>query len=474
MYTSEMNRLKKTLSLSLCFFAFLSGPAFSHAAQQGFVLLLPTTAYITAGTLAVALTILLLLSFRGNQLRQLFRPRDTGIARSLISPSDWTSFLASLSLALLIFVGLFGPTDPQANLLPLVIWTFVWMALFVIQGVLFDIWAWVNPWVGIHRLLYPSGDSQLTLRSDLSIWPAVLLFAAFQSFVLADVAPNDPDRLAKITLGYSIFTLIGMSLFGREVWLRQVECFTVLFNIIGKMRLFRKDDSLRFGLPGWQALKVDDWDLSHAIFILIILAAGSFDGLHETFWWLGKVGVNPLEYPGRTAMFWTTLTGLFASIWLLICLFVGAIWVGLSVVSNGADPPTRKLKDVLVRFSMTLLPIAIGYHAAHYFVTFLVQIQVVVATLADPLATGWNLFGLGNSRVKVGFLSVPATVKLIWLTQASVVVISHILAVLLSHRIAEQICDRPRDVIRLQIGLSILMIAYTVFGLWLLASPRGV
>jgi hypothetical protein len=30
-----------------------------------------------------------------------------------------------------------------------------------------------------------------------------------------------------------------------------------------------------------------------------------------------------------------------------------------------------------------------------------------------------------------------------------------------------------RDVVMLQLGLSILMIFYTIFGLWLLASPRG-
>ena len=469
-----MSYLKKTLSLGLFFFAVLSGPAFGHAAQQGFVLLLPTTAYIIAGTLAVVLTILLLLSFRGDQLQQLFRVRNTGFELPWISPSTWTSLLASMALILLICIGILGPTDPQANLLPLVLWTILWMALFVIQGVLFDVWAWVNPWVGVHRLLHPRGESPFTLSTGLSIWPAVFLFASFLGFVLADVAPDDPDRLAQITLGYTAFTLTGMSLFGRRAWLRQVECFSVLFNLIGKMRLFRKDSTLRFGLPGWQALEEKEWDLSHVAFILVLLAAGSFDGLHETFWWLGQVGVNPLEYPGRTAMFWTTLTGLFASIPLLVFLFVGSLWIGLIYVSKGKTGQKFKLKDMLVRFSMTLLPIAIGYHCAHYFVTFLVQIQVVTATLADPLAAGWNLFELGDTRVMVGFLTIPATVRLIWITQATVVVVSHILAVLLSHRIAEQFCDNPRDVIRLQIGLSILMVAYTTFGLWLLASPRGV
>jgi hypothetical protein len=106
-------------------------------------------------------------------------------------------------------------------------------------------------------------------------------------------------------------------------------------------------------------------------------------------------------------------------------------------------------------------------------VTFLVQIQIVVAGLADPLAQGWNLFGLGSRRVLVGFLTVPENVKIIWFTQAGMVVMSHVLAVVLCHRTAEALVSSRRDVVMLQLGLSILMIFYTIFGLWLLASPRG-
>ncbi|MEM6310890.1 MAG: hypothetical protein AAF754_12665, partial [Pseudomonadota bacterium] len=206
----------------------------------------------------------------------------------------------------------------------------------------------------------------------------------------------------------------------------------------------------------------------HAAFVLIILAAGSFDGLYETFWWLAQIGVNPLEYPGRTALIWSTTVGLYGGILCLTGVFAAAIFLGTRLVRADVD-----FRTAFVRFSITLLPIAIGYHFAHYFVTFLVQIQVVLATLSDPLAQGWNLFGLGGRRVMVGFLTVPATVKLIWGTQAGIVVVSHVLAVILSHRTAETFTASRRDVFLLQSGLSILMIFYTIFGLWLLASARG-
>lgn len=103
----------------------------------------------------------------------------------------------------------------------------------------------------------------------------------------------------------------------------------------------------------------------------------------------------------------------------------------------------------------------------------MVQIKFTLSTASDPLAQGWNLFGLGAVKATVGFLSVPQTVKTIWLTQASVVVFSHIVSVLMGHHIAHKLYNNNKDVVLVQVGLTALMIAYTIFGLWLLASPRG-
>ncbi len=472
LHTNHLGRCGKNIFAALGVAIATAGPAFGHAADQGFVLLLPTTAYITGGTIAVAATILLLLLLRGNQLTKLLTPVDLRIGANRVSPPAFVPQFASGVLIALILIGLWGPTDPQANLLPLVLWTVWWMALFVIQGLFFDVWKWVNPWPGLHRLIDPNGAGFLRFPTWVSVWPAVFLFAAFQGFVLADVAPNDPDRLAKFALGYWVFTLAGMSVFGRTAWLRHAECFTVLFDLIGKIRILGRDETIKIGFPGWQVFHSAKFDLSHATFVLVTLAAGSFDGLYETFWWLGQMGVNPLEFPGRSAMIWSTTLGLYGAILLLTSVFALAVWCGLALA--GPQGPGAGFSKAFIAFAITLLPIAIGYHFAHYFVTFLVQIQVVVANVADPLAQGWNLFGLGATRVKVGFLAVPSTVKVIWLTQAGVVVFSHILAVILCHRTAEIMCRNQKGVLLLQIGLSVLMVAYTVFGLWLLASPRGV
>lgn len=415
---------------------------------------------------------LLIFLLQPGRVSRLFEARETGLRFHVAAVQKLTRSFSALGLALLIYIGFFGPSDPQANLLPLVLWTVWWMAIFMIQAIVFDIWRWISPWSAVAWLIGPNAPPLLQLPQQLAVWPAVIIFAAFQGFVLADIAPNDPDRLASFALGYWVFTTLGMIVFGPDAWLRQVECFTVLFNLTGKMRPSNSETPLKLGLPGWQVFQTKALDVSHAMLVLVVLAAGSFDGLHETFWWLGQMNVNPLEYPGRSAMVWKTTAGYFVAILALTVVFAGSIWVGTQAVGPTERTNLPAFSTIFTQFSVALLPIAIGYHFAHYFVTFLVQIQFVVANLADPLAAGWNLFGLGATRVKVGFLAVPQTVKIIWITQAGVVVLSHIIAVIMSHRAAEVFCSDKRSIIKLQIGLSLVMVAYTIFGLWLLASPK--
>ncbi|MEP5729858.1 MAG: hypothetical protein ABJL67_10880 [Sulfitobacter sp.] len=453
-----------------------AGLANAHASEQGLVLLLPTEAYAAAGTLTVIASIILVTCLPGSVLERLFggvRFGGAGQGRKH-SPSVYASFAFSIALLFLVYVGLQGPTDPQSNLLPLTIWTVWWIGVFVVQGILFDIWKWVNPWTGVIAVFGLGDRPILKFPEWLATWPAVAMLICFQLFLLADIAPSDPQRLGAIVLGYWIVTLIGIELFGKKDWLGRVECFSVMFRLIGWLRPLQYGGQVQFGFAGWLALRRAPLDLSCAVFCLVILSSGSFDGVNETFWWLAQIGINPLEFPGRSVVIWSSTLGLFAAILLLIAVFGMAIKIGLLAVQAHGQTAPPKLPHAFNMFAVTLLPIALGYHFAHYLVTFMVQIKFTLSTAADPLALGWNLFGLGAIKATVGFLSVPETVKAIWLTQAGVVVFSHVVSVLMSHHIASKLCSNNRDVVLIQIGLTALMIAYTVFGLWLLASPRGV
>ncbi|TFL16934.1 hypothetical protein [Jannaschia formosa] len=453
-----MGRFGKTL---LCL-ALVPGEAAAHAAEQGFVLLLPTDIYGAAGTATVAASMLLMALVPGRLAIGMFRPLR--LSRTGGGPSTATSLASTLVFLTLVAIGLAGPTDPQINLMPLALWTVWWMALLVVQGLFFDVWRWVEPWSGLWRLL--AVPPPLRLPERLGAWPAVALFLCFQAFVLVDPAPNDPARLATVALAYWAFTFAGMLAFGRD-WLTRVEFVTVLFDLVGRLRAWHRPG---LGLPGWAALEAPP-DGARAVLCLAILATGSFDGLSETFWWLARLGLNPLEFPGRSAVLLPNLLGLAAAVAALVAVFAASIRLGTWLAARrGVRVPFAPAFDA---FAIAILPIGLGYHLAHYLVTFLVQGQYVLAALADPFARGWALPPFDAVRIRTGFLASPGPVRTIWLTQAGAVVASHVLSVLMAHRIAARLAPGGRGMLALQAGLAGLMIFYTIFGLWLLASPRG-
>jgi hypothetical protein len=440
-------------------------PAMAHSAEQGFILLLPTDIYITAGTLAVVASILLVSILSHRNSRQI---TSTIRVKGLRLPSvPGASLASSLIIFGLIWIGLTGPRDPLANLLPLAIWTVWWIGLVACLPIFGNIWASINPWVGLYGILTGDRNPPFRIPKSFGIWPGVAIFLAFHIFAIADIAPSDPNRLAIVVGGYWAFTLVGMILFGGTSWLTQAECFTILFKLLASLAPLQKS---RLGIPGWALLKKDYLTLSHTAFCIVILGAGSFDGLHETFWWLAQIGINPLEFPGRSAVVWTSTFGLITTCVTLAFAFFLSVWAG----STLAKPHNIPLSRSIPMFALCLVPIAFGYHFAHYLTSFLVGIQYSVITLSDPFATGANYFGTAKLQVTTGFLNDPGTVKIIWLVQAFAVVISHILAVIMTHATAAKLYQDRTQILLAQSALSLLMIAYTVFGLWLLASPRGV
>ena len=108
---------------------------------------------------------------------------------------------------------MFGSRDPLSNPLPLTVWTLLWVGLTLVQGVLGNLWAWINPWYGPAWLARRLGLSTPMLRLPRSVgcWPAVILFAGFAWFELIDPAPDDPSRLAAIVLAYAAANLAATS-----------------------------------------------------------------------------------------------------------------------------------------------------------------------------------------------------------------------------------------------------------------------
>lgn len=455
---------------------FLAGPAAAHISQQGFVLLLPTDIYITAGIWVVALTALAMVFTPGHIGERLFY----AIALPRIPAPRWetaTSLLAFCVLCLLVYVGLTGSRDPLANPLPLFIWTVFWILMVILQAFIGDVWHWINPWSGIARVLFGPVQRQplWLLPNGIGCWPAIIGLLAFSAFALADPAPDDPARLAIIVAGYWFFTIVAIVVFGEREWLSNGEFLTVLmryFATLAPLRLGRRES--RMGIPGWQFLNAAPLSISGGIFVLILLGTGSFDGLNETFWWLALIGVNPLEFPGRSAIILETVSGLLLTNAALVLTFAALVWLGHILATRSASGSQLvTYRTAFGRLSLSILPIALAYHIAHYLTVVLVNGQYALAAASDPLANGADILGLGTFYVTTGFFNSRDTVQVIFLAQAGAVVLGHVVAILCAHAIALRLYGQNRLALISQIPVAAFMILYTFLGLWLLAAPKG-
>ncbi len=453
-----MNRLPLIIAAIL---VILPITALAHAGSQGLILLLPTGIYITAGGIAVLVTIILATALNHRQLARLFTPLQI---TSTQKPRTTLPSLASTSVfAALIWIGLFGPTDPLKNLMSLTTWTLFWIAFVILCAKFGNLWAWLNPWSGLYFLVLGSAEPPAKFPPIIGYWPAVILLFAFNAYGISNPAAADPIQLAILGSLYWIFTFLMMVIFG-PAWLKRGEFLTVFLSLISKISPFARQDTYTFGFPGWRIAASKSPPLSLAVFTLTLLGTGTFDGFNETFFWLAQLGINPLEFPGRSAIITQTITGLLGANILLIALFYACIRI---------TTPREIMPEVFARLALTLLPIALVYHFAHFLPSFLVDIQYTIKALSDPLNSGADILGLGQFYVTTGFFNTLWTQHLIFLTQAGAIVIGHAIAILLSHRIATDYFPTRRGVLINQIPLSIFMIAYTVLGLWLRVMPES-
>lgn len=437
---------------------FVPGMAFACALPPSVILTLPTGHYITAAALTVALTAVL-----GAAAHRMPAMQQRLVwERRIILTDTLTSYLAFLIFLGLLFVGFFGERDPMHNLMTLVFWTGVWIAVPLASMLFGNVWRAINPWtapVRIARTLL--GRSGRIGLSRLGHWPAVIGYAGFVWFQLVSLYPDDPEVLAKVALGYWLVMFLLATLEGED-WLQEGEFLTLLFALVAKVSPLWLETSgrrarLMFGWPGTQVLRMPPLSASAVVFVSLALAALTFDGLVETFWWQALIGQNPLEPTGRSAVMGINTFGLLA-VWVTtLALILGAILLGRRIGGGFATGPVM----------LSFLAIAAGYHAAHYLVMLLTAGQYTLAALNDPLFTGDSILGLPPFYVSFGFLTDPFVMPLIYGAQFVAILAAHLLAVVLVLKLADK---NTRPVAHLP--MTVLMVVYTVLGLWLLSTAR--
>ena len=90
-------------------------------------------------------------------------------------------------------------------------------------------------------------------------------------------------------------------------------------------------------MPGAGLLALPPLPLSGVLFVLLTLSSITFDGFANTFFWLSRVGINPLDYPGPHGADGREYAGACsAPSSLLAAVFFGAVVRGLAVVGARA------------------------------------------------------------------------------------------------------------------------------------------
>jgi len=80
-------------------------------------------------------------------------------------------------------------------------------------------------------------------------------------------------------------------------------------------------------------------------------------------------------------------------------------------------------------------------------------------------------FFQGRFHVTTSFLNTYEGTRAIWNAQTAGIVAGHVLAVLLAHELARRSMPSKRALVLSQLPLAVVMVGYTLFGLWLLSWP---
>ncbi|MFQ5937637.1 MAG: hypothetical protein ACE5LB_14635, partial [Acidiferrobacterales bacterium] len=488
--------------------------ASAHAFGQRYDLPVPLELYLLGAAAAVAFSFVVIAAFvrrtpgphaypRINLLRYRF---GRALAHGTIL---LTLKLISVGLLILVVLtGFLGDQHPIRNLAPTLVWIIWWVGLAYVSAFFGNLWALINPWrtlfawvEALYRHMRPRHELSLRLPypTRLGVWPAVVLLLAFSWIELISSEPAKPTNVAWFAIAYSLITWAGMFLFGRERWLKQGEAFSLLFGLLARFgpteislsrtavcstcglgcrdqdgrcvdcyqcfELAESHDRQWFLRPFAAGLmRNEQISTSMMVFVLLVLSVVLFDGFLATpAWWTLQDLLLPYSsVPGDSYDIFVRTLALVA-FWLV---FLGA-YLGTCVLMTAVSGARLTPMDMARSFALTLVPIAIAYHLAHYLTYLLIQGQYVVPLLSDPFGYGWNLFGTAEYRVNISVVGA----RFAWYTAVITIVVGHIVAVYLAHDRATYVLGEPRAAQRSQYPMTALMVAYTVTSLSILAEP---
>ena len=493
--------------------AFIVSPLYAHGFGERYDLPLPLNMFMIAAAAAVAASFVVIGLFVNKQpgefryptLNLLVVPALGAVLRSKIFTYAF-KLLGVAVFLLLLATSLFGVNKPVENLSPTFVWIIWWVGMGYICALLGNFWMLVNPWrtmfEWVERFVVGDGeedDGLMEYPESLGVWPAVILFFIFAWLENVYNGAQAPFKLGLFILVYSAITWAGMLIFGKHVWLRRGEAFSVLFGLFARFspteigtsggdlcdaceNCDAEAESCIDCLDCFQRVDADERrfnlrpfavglatrgivSASMAVFVILTLATVTFDGISETSAWLNvQDALHPVISPLPVDTFGTIDTlGLLVIPALFLTVYLGFSWV-LRLFEGTSDSPVF---DVAKVFVLSLVPIALAYNMAHFISLLTIQGQGIIPLLSDPFGFDWDLFGTAGYLIDINVI----TPGFVWWVSIVAIVLGHILSVYIAHIISLRRMPTSALAVKSQYPMLALMIVYTATSLWIIAQP---
>jgi hypothetical protein len=404
------------------------------------------------------------------RLQRVVERRRIGIPRAL---EVLAGALGVAAFAFVVYAGFAGTQAATANILPTGIYVFFWVAIPFLSAVFGDVFRAFNPWLAIgkatgwaaRRLGGETTPEPLPYPAWLGRWPAVIGVLAFAWVELVYANKDDPSQLAIMALAYAAVQLVGMSLYGVQMWSNRGDAFGVYFGLFARISPLHWRDRALFTRPVLGGCPSLTPVAGTVALLCTMIGTTSFDGFSQGRTWnavvphlqdfFGSLGLNAehaLEAAGTVGI-------------VVMCCLIGLLYrlgiMGMQTVGRRRPPG-----ELAAAFAHTLIPIALAYVVAHYFSLLAYQGQAIAALASDPLGNGSDLLGTASKTINYTWVSATG----IWYVQVAALVLGHVAGLTLAHDRALALYAKARDATRSQYWMLAVMVAFTSLGLWLLSA----
>ncbi|KAB1194149.1 hypothetical protein GJR96_12195 [Haloferax sp. MBLA0076] len=433
--------------------AFATRPALAHAGSLGGSLRsvpAPFWLVVVSGGGIVGLSFLVSAFVTDDETLGAFARRHVYVGQSVELVATALRIGGVLGLLVVFGSTLFGPPVAIANLGVLLVWVGWWAGFTMLTYLVVDVWPVVNPWRtlgGLFRTVHRADTRILPKR--VGSWPSVVGLLGLVWVEVVSPLAATPRALAVVVAGYTVVTLAGAVVYGDD-WFEYVDPLSRVFRLYGLLApIQRTDGGLSISFPGSALARVrTSMDADDVAFVVALLWVTTFDGLVATVAWSELLdAVAPVPS------------------WSVNLFGIVAGFLFFFVVYRRAAIAARRTADTYVTgdfiagwFAPALVPIAAGYHLAHFagYVIGLAPALGAVATapLSPPAA--------------ISVVSVPD-----WFggVQLAFVVLGHLLSVWVAHTRSFDIFPGRLQPLRSQYPFVVVTICYTATSLWVVAQP---